>query len=657
MDAKTRIDELVELLNKYSDMYYNQDEPEVTDYEYDMLQNELKALEKDHLELIRPDSPTQRVGGVASDKFSAVEHRVRMESLQDVFSFEELDEFGTRIESTNEKTALVVEPKIDGLSVSLEYTNGVFTRGSTRGNGDTGEDITENLNEIKSIPKKIDSNIAFLEVRGEVYMPREVFIDLVKRQEEAGEKVFKNPRNAAAGSLRQKDAKVTRDRNLDIFIFNVQQYDGPEDLSEHSRSLDYLKELGFSTIPFYQRCTDIEEAKAAVAAIGDKRASLAFDIDGAVIKVDNLDLREAMGSTAKFPKWAIAYKYPPEEKETVVTDIEVTVGRTGALTPTAVFEPVLVMGSVISRATLHNQDFIDEKGVNIGDTITIRKAGDIIPEVVTVIKHAEGKTGNFKLPDFCPSCGEPVIRDEEAAVRCTNPECPAQLLRILIHFCSKPAMDIDGLGESVVEALVDNKLIVKPTDLYRLTAEDIATLPRMGEKSANNIISAIEASKQNDLYRLIFGFGIRHVGEKAAKLLADHFGSMDALMNASVDDILKIDGFGKIMAESIVEFFSHADAHEMVETYKELGLNMENHKQVTDTRFDGMTFVLTGTLTQFKRSEASEIVESFGGKVSGSVSKKTTYVVAGENAGSKLEKANSLGVSVLTEAEFADMIK
>ena len=657
MDAKTRIDELVELLNKYSDMYYNQDEPEVTDYEYDMLQNELKALEKDHPELIRPDSPTQRVGGVASDKFSAVEHRVRMESLQDVFSFEELDEFGTRIESTNEKTALVVEPKIDGLSVSLEYTNGVFTRGSTRGNGDTGEDITENLNEIKSIPKKIDSNIAFLEVRGEVYMPREVFIDLVKRQEEAGEKVFKNPRNAAAGSLRQKDAKVTRDRNLDIFIFNVQQYDGPEDLSEHSRSLDYLKELGFSTIPFYQRCTDIEEAKAAVAAIGDKRASLAFDIDGAVIKVDNLDLREAMGSTAKFPKWAIAYKYPPEEKETVVTDIEVTVGRTGALTPTAVFEPVLVMGSVISRATLHNQDFIDEKGVNIGDTITIRKAGDIIPEVVTVIKHAEGKTGNFKLPDFCPSCGEPVIRDEEAAVRCTNPECPAQLLRILIHFCSKPAMDIDGLGESVVEALVDNKLIVKPTDLYRLTAKDIATLPRMGEKSANNIISAIEASKQNDLYRLIFGFGIRHVGEKAAKLLADHFGSMDALMNASVDDILKIDGFGKIMAESIVEFFSHADTHEMVETYKELGLNMENHKQVTDTRFDGMTFVLTGTLTQFKRSEASEIVESFGGKVSGSVSKKTTYVVAGENAGSKLEKANSLGVSVLTEAEFADMIK
>lgn len=657
MDAKTRIDELVELLNRYSDMYYNQDEPEVTDYEYDMLQNELKALEKDHPELIRPDSPTQRVGGVASDKFSAVEHRVRMESLQDVFSFEELDEFGTRIESTNEKTALVVEPKIDGLSVSLEYTNGVFTRGSTRGNGDTGEDITENLNEIRSIPKKIDQNIAFLEVRGEVYMPREVFIDLVKRQEEAGEKVFKNPRNAAAGSLRQKDAKVTRDRNLDIFIFNVQQYDGPEDLSEHSRSLDYLKELGFSTIPFYQRCTNIEEAKAAVAAIGDKRASLAFDIDGAVIKVDNLDLREAMGSTAKFPKWAIAYKYPPEEKETVVTDIEVTVGRTGALTPTAVFEPVLVMGSVISRATLHNQDFIDEKGVNIGDTITIRKAGDIIPEVVTVIKHAEGKTGNFKLPDFCPSCGEPVIRDEEAAVRCTNPECPAQLLRILIHFCSKPAMDIDGLGESVVEALVDNKLIVKPTDLYRLTAEDIATLPRMGEKSANNIISAIEASKQNDLYRLIFGFGIRHVGEKAAKLLADHFGSMDALMNASVEDILAIDGFGKIMAESIVEFFSHADAHEMVETYKELGLNMENHKQVTDTRFDGMTFVLTGTLTQFKRSEASEIIESFGGKVSGSVSKKTTYVVAGENAGSKLEKANSLGVSVLTEAEFADMIK
>lgn len=656
-EAKARVQELRRQLNHYSDLYYNEDAPAIEDYQYDALNNELKALEKQYPELITPDSPTQHVGGRASSLFTPVPHRVRMESLEDAFAFTALEEYAQRVRELDAGAKLDVEPKIDGLSVSLEYTNGVLTRGSTRGDGDVGEDITENVKTIRSIPKKIDPDIAFLEVRGEVYMPRAVFLKLVEEQELNEEKTFRNPRNAAAGSLRQKDPGVTAKRQLDIFVFNVQQYDGPEDLISHKQSLEYVKSLGFHIIPSCKVCDNIQEAEQEVSHIGDIRYTLPFDIDGAVLKADSLALREQMGSTAKFPKWAIAYKYPPEEKETVVKDIEVTVGRTGVLTPTAVFDPVLVAGSMISRATLHNQDYINEKGINIGDTIRIRKAGDIIPEVAAVVKHGENETP-FVMPEICPSCGEPVIREEgEAAIRCTNPECPAQLLRILIHFCSKGAMDIDGLGETILTTMVEKGLLKHPEDIYRLTAEDITSLDRMGEKSAQNILGAIERSKSNDLYRLIYAFGIRHIGEKASKQVAEHFKTMDAVMNASVEDVLKIEGFGSIMAESLVEFFSRESSRKMVEEFQSLGLNMNSLSQPTDASLKGETFVLTGTLPTLKRSEAAEMIEKRGGKVSGSVSKKTSYVVAGEKAGSKLTKAQSLGIPVLTEEEFLNMIQ
>lgn len=656
-EAKARVQELRRQLNHYSDLYYNEDAPAIEDYQYDALNNELKALEKQYPELITPDSPTQHVGGRASSLFTPVPHRVRMESLEDAFAFTALEEYAQRVRELDAGAKLDVEPKIDGLSVSLEYTNGVLTRGSTRGDGDVGEDITENVKTIRSIPKNIDPDIAFLEVRGEVYMPRAVFLKLVEEQELNEEKTFRNPRNAAAGSLRQKDPGVTAKRQLDIFVFNVQQYDGPEDLTSHKQSLEYVKSLGFHIIPSCKVCDNIQEAEREVSHIGDIRYTLPFDIDGAVLKADSLALREQMGSTAKFPKWAIAYKYPPEEKETVVKDIEVTVGRTGVLTPTAVFDPVLVAGSMISRATLHNQDYINEKGINIGDTIRIRKAGDIIPEVAAVVKHGENETP-FVMPEICPSCGEPVIREEgEAAIRCTNPECPAQLLRILIHFCSKGAMDIDGLGETILTTMVEKGLLKHPEDIYRLTAEDITSLDRMGEKSARNILGAIERSKSNDLYRLIYAFGIRHIGEKASKQVAEHFKTMDAVMNASVEDVLKIEGFGSIMAESLVEFFSRESSRKMVEEFQSLGLNMNSLSQPTDASLKGETFVLTGTLPTLKRSEAAEMIEKRGGKVSGSVSKKTSYVVAGEKAGSKLTKAQSLGIPVLTEEEFLNMIQ
>lgn len=656
-EAKARVQELRRQLNHYSDLYYNEDAPAIEDYQYDALNNELKALEKQYPELITPDSPTQHVGGRPSSLFTPVPHRVRMESLEDAFAFTALEEYAQRVRELDAGAKLDVEPKIDGLSVSLEYTNGVLTRGSTRGDGDVGEDITENVKTIRSIPKNIDPDIAFLEVRGEVYMPRAVFLKLVEEQELNEEKTFRNPRNAAAGSLRQKDPGVTAKRQLDIFVFNVQQYDGPEDLTSHKQSLEYVKSLGFHIIPSCKVCDNIQEAEREVSHIGDIRYTLPFDIDGAVLKADSLALREQMGSTAKFPKWAIAYKYPPEEKETVVKDIEVTVGRTGVLTPTAVFDPVLVAGSMISRATLHNQDYINEKGINIGDTIRIRKAGDIIPEVAAVVKHGENETP-FVMPEICPSCGEPVIREEgEAAIRCTNPECPAQLLRILIHFCSKGAMDIDGLGETILTTMVEKGLLKHPEDIYRLTAEDITSLDRMGEKSARNILGAIERSKSNDLYRLIYAFGIRHIGEKASKQVAEHFKTMDAVMNASVEDVLKIEGFGSIMAESLVEFFSRESSRKMVEEFQSLGLNMNSLSQPTDASLKGETFVLTGTLPTLKRSEAAEMIEKRGGKVSGSVSKKTSYVVAGEKAGSKLTKAQSLGIPVLTEEEFLNMIQ
>lgn len=657
-DAEKRIEELRRQLNEYSNLYYNEDAPAIEDYEYDALNNELKALEKQYPELVTPDSPTQHVGGRPSASFAPVPHRVRMESLEDAFDFSELEEYAGHVKERMPDARFAVEPKIDGLSVSLEYTNGVFTRGSTRGDGDTGEDITENLRTIQSIPMRIDPSIAFLEVRGEVYMPRAVFLDLVREQELRGEKTFRNPRNAAAGSLRQKDPAVTRRRRLDIFVFNIQQYDGPETLTSHKQSLEYVEKLGFHIIPSCKLCDNIGEAEEEVSHIGSVRYTLPFDIDGAVLKADDLALRAEMGSTAKFPRWAIAFKYPPEEKETTVTDIEVAVGRTGVLTPTAVFEPVLVAGSMISRATLHNQDYINERGINIGDTIRIRKAGDIIPEVAEVVRRRSSTP--FQMPTVCPSCGAPVSREEgEAAVRCTNPECPAQLLRILIHFCSKGAMDIDGLGEAVLTALVDRGFVRHPEDIYRLQAEQIASLDRMGAKSAANIMAAIEKSKQNDLYRLIYAFGIRHIGEKASKQVAGHFGTMEAVMNASLQDYQSIDGFGEIMAKSLVSFFAQESSRQMVKTFAELGLNMEaaSAGNAQDDRFAGKTFVLTGTLPTMKRSDAAALIESLGGKVTGSVSRKTSYLVAGEKAGSKLTKANELGVPVLSEADLLEMTK
>lgn len=657
MDPKTRIAELVALLNEYSRLYYDQDAPAVDDYEYDQLNNELKALEKEHPELILPTSPTQRVGGTASSKFSPVEHTVRMESLQDAFSFGELEEFAAKVQGAYSGATFVVEPKIDGLSVSLEYHNGVLTRGSTRGNGDVGEDITENLKTITSIPQQIPSDISLLEVRGEVYMPRKVFLDLVKEQEAAGEKTFRNPRNAAAGSLRQKDAAITKARKLDIFVFNVQQYDGPEDLTSHKQSIDYLATLGFHTIPSCVPCKTIADCQAEIQKIGDARYTLPFDIDGAVIKTDNLHFRTELGSTAKFPRWAIAYKYPPEERQTKLLDVEIGVGRTGVLTPTAVFEPVLVAGSVVSRATLHNQDFINEKEIRIGDTITIRKAGDIIPEVVTVICHeTEGEP--YQIPSVCPSCGGPVTREPgEAAMRCTNPECPAQLLRVLIHFCSKTGMDIDGLGDAILELLVERKLVQNPADIYSLQAEDIAALDRMGKKSADNLIQAIAKSKENDLSQLLSALGIRHVGDKAAKVLAEHFVSMEALEQATEADIMAVDGFGEISAKSLADFFHRPETQDLILRLRLAGVNMTSLKAAPlDTRFAGKTFVITGTLSKYKRTEAQALIEQHGGKCAGSVSKKTDYLLAGENAGSKLTKAQSLGVPVLTEQDLEAML-
>ena len=653
-EARARAEYLRKTLAYHSDRYYNNDDPEIEDFEYDALQNELKAIEAKYPDLITPDSPTQKVGGRAKTSlFTPVTHTVRMESLQDAFSFAELDDFGARTSGKN----YVVEPKIDGLSVSLEYVNGVFTRGSTRGDGDVGEDITENLRTIKSIPMTLNEKVPFIEVRGEVYMPRDVFLQLVAKQELNDEKPFKNPRNAAAGSLRQKDPKITASRALDIFIFNIQQIDGDYDATEHKESLDYLSELGFKTVPFYTPCADIKAAEDEISRIGEIRYTLPFDIDGAVIKVNDFAYREELGSTSKFPKWAIAYKYPPEEKETKIIDISIQVGRTGVLTPVAEFEPVFVAGSTIAKATLHNQDFITEKGIHIGDTIKIRKAGDIIPEVVSVVKH-ESNTEPYFIPNVCPSCGALVYREEdEAAIRCTNPECPAQLLRNLIHFCSKPAMDIEGLGDSVVELLVNEGLVHTVADIYDLQPSDIASLDRMGEKSALNLIEAIEKSKSNDLSKLISAFGIRHVGEKAAKLLSEHFGTMDAILGASVIDVLEIEGFGRIMGESVVEFFSKPETEHMIERLRFHGVNMESQKQVIDDRFAGKTFVLTGTLPTYTRQEAGAIIEQYGGKVSGSVSKKTDYVLAGAEAGSKLTKAEALGVTVIDEATFLDMIK
>ncbi|MBQ2827934.1 MAG: NAD-dependent DNA ligase LigA [Clostridia bacterium] len=651
-EAEIKAKELRDFLNYHSKKYYVDDDPQISDFEYDKALRELENLEEAFPSVMTPDSPTQRVGGMADNRFEEVVHAVPMESLQDAFSFDELRSFESRIDGD---VTYVVEPKIDGLSVSLEYRDGVFVRGSTRGDGQVGEDVTANLRTIKTIPLKLEENIPFLEVRGEVYMPREVFLSLVEKQEINGEKPFKNPRNAAAGSLRQKNSKIAAERNLSIFVFNIQQIEGKE-LKSHKESLDYLKTLGFRTVPFYNEYEIFDDVLKEVERIGNERGNLPFDIDGAVIKVNDFEKRKALGSTSKFPKWAVAYKYPPEEKATKLIDIEINVGRTGVLTPVAVLEPVLLAGSTVSRATMHNEDFIREKGISVGDTVIVRKAGDIIPEIVSVARKGEDSQV-FEMPKICPSCLSPVSREEdEAAIRCSNPQCPAQLLRNIIHFCSRDAMDIEGLGESVSEVLVNEGLVRNAADIYYLKEEQLLSLERFAEKSARNLIDAIAKSKENDLSKLLFAFGIRHIGAKAAKLLSVNFGTLEKIMSATKEEILLIDGFGEIMAESAVEFFALEPTKKMIEELQKAGVNMKSLAEVKDNRFQGMTFVLTGTLPTMSRSEASEIIEGFSGKTSSSVSKKTTYVLAGEDAGSKLTKAQTLGITIISEEDFKEMI-
>ena len=654
--AKTRIEELREQIDYHSRRYYDQDAPEIEDDEFDTLTRELKELEQAYPQFITADSYTQRVHGELSALFTPVAHEVPLISLQDVFSLDELREFDARVRETVEAPIYVVEPKIDGLSVALEYENGRFVRGATRGDGQTGEDVTANLRTVRRIPATLKEALPRLIVRGEVYMPRERFAALVREQEEEGEKTFKNPRNAAAGSLRQKDPYVTAKRNLDLFVFNMQLIEG-EEVTAHAASIDRMATLGLPVIPFYKRTSSIAEVIAEVERIGTVRSSLPFDIDGAVVKVDDFTQREALGATSKFPKWAVAYKYPPEEKTTTLLDVEVAVGRTGVLTPTGVFEPVTLAGTTVSRATLHNADFIREKGLCIGDTVVLRKAGDIIPEVVRVVAHRTDATP-VTLPDVCPSCGAAVSREDgEAALRCTNPECPAQQIRHLIHFASRDAMDIEGLGPAVIEQLVAAGLVTHIDDLYRLSRDEVAAIDRMGEKSADNLLAAVEASKQQELARVLFGLGIRHIGQKAAKLLSDRFGSIEAVMAADKAQLCAIDGFGEIMADSLLQFFSLPASRELVERLKAVGLQMPSNTQRADDRFAGITFVLTGTLPTMKRDEASALIEKYGGKTSGSVSKKTGIVLAGEDAGSKLTKAQQLGIRIIDEAEFLTMLE
>lgn len=637
--------------------YYVMDNPTIDDYTYDMLMQELKKLETEYPELADPNSPTQRVGGEALNMFEKVEHKVQMGSLQDVFSLEQVKAFTERCEEAAANPIYVVEPKIDGLSVSLEYINGEFVRGSTRGDGFIGEDVTANLKTIKSIPLRLKEAVPFLEVRGEVYMPREIFFSLVEKQENNDETPFKNPRNAAAGSLRQKNPRIAAERKLDIFIFNVQQIEGVE-LTSHKQSLDYLKKLGFKVVQDYLKVNTYEEISERIDYIGNMRSKYSFDIDGVVIKIDEFLLREKMGTTSKVPKWAVAYKFPPEEKETKLLDIEVNVGRTGAITPVAIFEPVLLAGTNVSRAVLHNQEFISEKDIRIGDTILVRKAGEIIPEVLKSVEHRENSVPYF-LPEFCPVCGDKAVTyADEAVLRCTNVDCPAQLKRNIIHFASKGAMNIEGLGEAIVTQLVDNGIITGVADLYRLKAEQLEKLERFGKKSAENLIKAIDGSKDNSLERVIFALGIRNIGQNGAKFLCKHFGSIEAIMRASAKDISSIDGFGDIMSESVFSAFHDKQFSKLVEELKTLGVKMEYKKTESgDNRFEGKTFVLTGTLSSMTRDEAKEIIIKYGGKAANSVSKKTSYVVAGEDAGSKLNKAQELGIIVLNEQEFINLTK
>lgn len=659
MDAiEKRIKELSELLEFHSKKYYVEDNPQITDYEYDMMLRELENLEQDHPEYISPFSPTQRVGGQALESFLEVTHDVPMESLQDAFSEAEIYDFDRRVSAVVSGYEYAVEHKIDGLSVSLEYENGEFVRGSTRGDGRVGEDVTQNLKTVKSIPLKLTESLPYLEVRGEVYISKENFRKVNEIREEREEATFANPRNAAAGSLRQLDSKIAAERKMDIFVFNIQQIKGKV-IENHIDGLKYLKKLGFKTILNETVFPDIKSAFKRVLEIGEERGNLPFDIDGAVIKVNNLAMRNTLGSTSKFPKWAIAYKFPPEQKETKILDILLQVGRTGAVTPLAVLEPVRVAGTLVSRATLHNQDYIDEKDIKIGDTVIIQKAGDIIPEILSVKK--EKRTGSeitFKMPEKCPVCGANVVREEgEAAFRCTGSSCPAQIMRNIIHFVSRNAMDIDGLGPAIIEQLLDKNMIKSAADLYYLEAQDVMTLDKMGKKSAENLIAALEKSKENTLSRLITALGIRFIGEKASKLLAKRAKSMDTLIKMSKEELITIDEIGEAMAQSLVDYFKEPQNLDLIEKLREKGVNFEEiTDEGSDLRFSGMTFVLTGTLNEFTRIEATEIIEKLGGKTSSSVSKKTTYVLAGTDAGSKLAKANNLGIQVISEQEFKEMI-
>ena len=661
-EAKQRIKELRKKTEYYAGKYYDDDKPEISDFEYDMLMVELRNLEKEFPEFKSKESLTQKVGGHVKEGFEKVTHEVPLQSLQDVFSIEEVEEYVNKINEKAEENEIqnkiyVVETKIDGLSAALEYKNGKFVRGATRGNGLVGEDVTENLKTVKTIPMEINENID-ITVRGEVFISKKDFEKMNQEREENEEELFANARNAAAGSLRQLDSKITKKRPLDIYIFNVQKIEGKK-FNSHFEELEYLAKLGFNVNPVRIACHSMEEIEKAIKKIGDDRENLTFGIDGAVVKVDDLNFREILGTTAKTPRWAVAYKYPPETKETIVKDIICQVGRTGVITPMAILEPVVVAGSKISKTTLHNEDFIKEKGLKIGDTVVIQKAGDVIPEIVkVVVEKRTGKEKDFEMPKVCPVCGAEAVREEgEAAVRCTGIECPAKLFRNLVHFVSREAMNIDGLGESIIKQLLDKNLISNMADIYTLQFEEIASLKKNGQKFASNLVNSINASKQNDLSRLITAFGIRHVGNKAAKILAKKYKNIDNLINATSEELALIDDIGPIVANSIREFFLQDQTIDLINKLKEAGVNMEHEEEMIDNRFDGKIFVLTGSLENYTRKEAGDLIEKFGGKVSGSVSKKTDYLLAGEDAGSKLIKAQGLGITILTENEFSDMIK
>ncbi len=653
-DVKNKYLALCEEIESYNYAYYVLDDNVVSDYEYDMKMRELKQIEADYPQLLSPNSPTQRVGGEATTKFQKVEHKVQMGSLQDVFSEEEVLDFDKRVRSVV-SPLYVIEPKIDGLSVSLEYENGVFVRGSTRGDGFIGEDITENLRTIRSIPLFLRDKPPYIEVRGEVYMPRVSFEKLISEQKSKSEALAKNPRNAAAGSLRQKNSKITAERELDIFVFNIQQIVGI-DLNSHKQSLEYMAELGFKVIDGYKAFDDINEVIAEIKRIGENRNSLSYDIDGAVVKVDDFNSRNLLGQTSKTPKWAIAYKYPPEEKETVLLNIEVNVGRTGALTPLAIFEPITLAGTTVSRATLHNQDRLSALDIRIGDTILVRKAGDIIPEVLKVVKHGNN-IEPFMIPEKCPICETNVVRDEdEAVIRCPNIDCPAQLLRSIEHFASRGAMNIEGLGEAIVALLVDKGYVRTVADLYKLTMNELLLLPSFKEKAASNLLSAIEKSKSNELDKLIYALGIKGIGERNAVLLAERFGTMEAILKAEEAELCAIQNFGDILARNVYKAVHEEHNQHLIKELASLGLNMHYTKKSSSDKLGGLTFVITGTLPTLSRTQATELIEQNGGKCTGSVSKKTNYVLAGEEAGSKLVKANGLGVKVISEEELFEIL-